>query len=87
MRGNWCKHCNEFVEIKKDFTSAKIFGIIQLIAIVIGFLIWYPWGGLIALGLPVILFFLTDGYIVYVFIGRRACIICRKTTRRKRIRK
>ena len=84
MRGNWCKYCNEFVEIKKDYTRAKISGIIYLIAIVIGLLILFPWGGLIALVVPIIC---TEGYLFEIFTGRRACIMCRKTTRRKRIRK
>jgi len=87
MRGNWCKNCNNFVEIKKDYTRAKVFGMIYVIVIVISFLVYGPYGGLFALTLPVLLIYCTQGYGIYVFIGRRACIICRKTTRRKRIRK
>jgi len=87
MRGNWCKNCNEFVEIKKDYFGLKVFGIIYLIAIVVGFIFWFPWGGLIGLGLPIILIFCTEGFILEIFTGRRACYICGKTTRRKRIRK
>ena len=84
MRGNWCKNCSEFVDIKKDYTRAKISCIIYLVAIVIGLLIFFPWGGLIVLAVPI---FCTEGYILEIFTGRRACIMCRKTTRRKRIRK
>jgi len=88
MRGNWCKNCNEFVEIKKDYTSTKVCVIIYLIAIGIGFLVSFPYGGLtVVFYLPAILIIFTYGYILGLLTGRRACIICRKTTRRKRIRK
>lgn len=92
MRGNWCKNCNKFVEIKKDYTRAIIFWTICLIAIVIGFIILFPWGGLIALAILIICLYVGDEFsglfaLFDFYEGRQACIICRKTTVRKRIKK
>ena len=87
MRGNWCKNCNKFVDIKKDYTRAKIAGIIYLIAIGIGFLAFFPWGGLIVLVIPVFLICFGDLGFAGVFTARHACSVCRRTARRKRIRK
>lgn len=87
MRGNWCKNCNTFVEIKKDNTRAIIFGIIYLSAIVISFIVLFPLFGLIITAFVVmIIYSIVGGFFNFfdVFEGRKACIICRKTTVWKR---
>lgn len=90
MRGNWCKNCNKFVEIKKDYTKAIIFGIIYLSAIIISFIVLFPLGGLIITALVVLIICAIVGDLFYhfdLFEGRKACIICRKTTVWKRAKK
>ena len=91
MRGNWCKNCNTFVEIKKDYTRAIIFGIIYLSVIVISFIILF-----IVIGIIIITAVVVSIICVFVgrlfnefdlFEGRKACIICRKTTVWKRAKK
>jgi len=90
MRGNWCKNCNTFVEIKKDYTRAIIFGIIYLSAIVISFIVLFPLVGSIITVFVVSIICAIVGGLFYdfdLFEGRKACIICRKTTVWKRAKK
>ena len=87
MRGNWCKNCNSFVEIKKDYTVTMICGIIYLIAIVIGLGVFFPLGGLIALvGTPVVYCcMVVEAGSGAGVTGRNVCITCGKGVRRKKI--
>ena len=90
MRGNWCKNCNTFVEIKKDYTKAIIFGIIYLSAIIISFIVLFPLVGLIITALVVFIIGVFVGVLFDefdFFEGEKVCIICRKTTVWKRAKK
>ena len=81
----WCKKCGIFVEMQKDFTPLIIIGIIYLIAIVVGFIAFFPWGGLVVLvvGPIFILFFsLSVGYMPK---SKLVCNICGKKVRKKKM--
>ncbi|KKL49001.1 hypothetical protein LCGC14_2319880 [marine sediment metagenome] len=82
MRGYWCKNCNKFVVMKKDYTIAKVILSIYLFAILIGLVAFFPWGGL---GV-----FLIGGWMILEAGGLSAqhfCSICRSKVRKKRIPK
>ena len=68
--------------MKKDYTIAKVILSIYLIAILIGLVAFFPWGGL---GV-----FLIGGWIILESGGipsRRVCTVCESKVRRKRIPK
>lgn len=85
MGGYWCKNCNEFVGMKKDYTRAKVILLIYLFAILIGLVAFFPWGGLIVLlGGGVVMLQLPGAHVVF---HRLACSICGRTVKFKKNKK
>ena len=88
IKDYWCKTCNEFSYPPKSKLSkwTFVYLAVLLIIFVIGFLIWFPIGGLIIL-IPSVLGCILESFFDILTITKKVCHQCCTTVKREKRKK